>query len=46
MVWGQLGTHGGLGPAESPAELLRGVGVKKPTRVGRIAPLDFKIHVS
>lgn len=42
MVWGQLGTDGGLGPAE----LLRGVGVKKPTRVGRIAPLGFKIQVS
>lgn len=46
MVWGQLGTDGGLGPAESPAELLRGVGVKKPRRVDRIAPLGFKIQVS
>lgn len=43
---GQLGSDGGLDPAESPAELLQGVGVKKPRRLGRITPLGFKIQVS
>ena len=42
----QLGIDAGPDPAESPAKLLRGAGVKKPRRLGRIAPLGFKIQVS